>query len=323
MRRCVAVTMGLGVWLGCAAIVSGAAGLPAGPWIADVPQSTAGSVFRECEGCPIMVVIGAGTFTMGSPAGEPGHHKTESPLTVVSIPAPFAVGKFEVTVYQFADFVRETGYRATAGCRTPELEDDAASGNETRPRAGRSWQQPGFYQTGSQPVVCVSFDEARAYVAWLAAKTGARYRLLSEAEWEYAARAGTGGRFHFGEDEEQLCTYANFADRTAPFPWRSLLCRDEVGDRTSEAGRFGENGFGLHDMHGNAAEWVEDCWAESHVGAAADGAARVGSGCEARVIRGGSWTEAPVDQRSAVRRPGDARALRDNRIGFRVARTLE
>jgi len=174
-------------------------------------------------------------------------------------------------------------------------------------------------------VVCVNRDDAKAYVAWLAKTTGQPYRLLSEAEWEYAARGVTGAtpqpRFHFGNDEAQLCQYGNHADRSTSFSWKNTKCSDGVGEKTAEAGRYKPNAFGLYDMHGNVWEWVEDCWNDSYQTAPPGGSARTTGDCGLRVLRGGSWFEPPEYLRSANR----LRSPLDNRgwfIGFRLARTL-
>jgi formylglycine-generating enzyme required for sulfatase activity len=168
--------------------------------------------FRECENCPEMVVAPAGSFTMGSPETEEGRFSWEGPQHVVTLSRPFAVGRLHVTVDQFAAFVRDAGYDATSKCRTYE-------DGKFRERADHSWRNPGFAQDGSHPVVCVSWDDAKAYVDWLAKKTVKPYRLLSEAEWEYAARGrtspGTYPRFWFGNDERDLCRYGNSADQMA------------------------------------------------------------------------------------------------------------
>ena len=183
-------------------------------------------------------------------------------------------------------------------------------------------RNPGFSQTGSYPVVCVNWNDAKAYVAWLSKKTGKNYRLLSEAEWEYVARAGTTTRFHFGDGETDLCGYANAADRSTSFFWRNKSCSDGVGAKTAEVGRYKPNKFGLHDVHGNVYEWVEDCYVDSYRGASTDGKARSSTGrCGSRVLRGGSWYVKPLVLRSAYRNwyePVD----RYSNGGFRVARTF-
>jgi len=166
--------------------------------------------FRECANCPELVVVPAASFTMGSPESEKDRRNDEGPQHRVTIGKPFAVGKFHVTVDQFAAFVAETGYDAGSKCRT--FED-----GKVEERSGRSWRNPGFAQSGSHPAVCLSLNDAKAYMDWLARKTGKTYRLLTEAEWEYAARAriepAAYSRYSFGDDENDLCRYGNGADR--------------------------------------------------------------------------------------------------------------
>jgi formylglycine-generating enzyme required for sulfatase activity len=256
--------------------------------------------FRECENCPEMVVVPAGSFTMGSPVGEKDRSGSEGPQHVVTISKPLAIGRLHVTRDQFAMFANETGYAAHSEC---------------------SWSNPGFAQDGSHPVVCVNWDDATAYVDWLARKTGKPYRLLSEAEWEYAARArtepGSYPRFWFGNDEKDLCRYGNGWDQTAGN--NGAPC-DDGYHYTSPAGHYEPNAFGLYDMFGNAWQWTADCWHRSYKGAPADGSAWV-TGCEenVRVVRGGSWDIFPGDLRAAARNWDTAV---DNGGGFRLARTL-
>ena len=274
--------------------------------------------FRKCENCPEMVVVPAGSFTMGSPTGEKDRDKDEGPQHVVTIGRPFAVGKLHVTRDQFAAFVRETGYQASTKC---------VLSNAFRPPG--SWRDTGFAQEGSHPVVCVSWDDANAYANWLAKKTGKLYRLLSEAEWEYAARGrtapGTYPRFWFGDDERDMCRYGNFWDLEAGKHGRTVYdlpivaCNDGY-DRTSPAGHYTPNAFGLHDIAGNAWQWIADCYHDSYNGAPADGSAWTTGKCsDDHVIRGGSWDVHPGSLRAARR--FELFNLNDS-IGIRLARTL-
>ncbi len=256
--------------------------------------------FQECENCPEMVVVPAGAFTMGSPASEKDRRDDEGPSHTVTISKPFAVGKLHVTVDQFAAFVKDRQHKSGAGC---------------------SWRSPGFVQKGSHPVVCVTWDDALAYVNWLAKKTGKPYRLLSEAEWEYAARGrtspGTYPRFWFGNDEKELCDYGNFADQK--YGLKNAPC-DDGYERTSPAGNYAPNAFGLYDMLGNAWQWTADCPHPSYSGAPADGAAWATGTCiRGRVVRGSAWGDVPRDVRVANRYSSSAG---DSGIGFRIARTL-
>jgi formylglycine-generating enzyme required for sulfatase activity len=279
--------------------------------------------FRECDDCPEMVVAPAGSFTMGSPDREKDRDKNESPQHVVTIGRPFAVGKVHVTVDQFAAFVSETGYAASSKCYTWE-------GSEWKERMDRSWRDPGFVQEGSHPVVCVSWDDADAYAKWLAKKAGKPYRLLSEAEWEYAARGRTSPgaypRFWFGNDERDLCRKGNGADQKARDSieaaknWPIAPCNDGYV-YTSPAGHYEPNAFGLYDMAGNAWQWTADCYHNSYDGAPSDGSAWTTGTCDLRVLRGGSWSSIPQFLRSA-NRYRDQPVGRYFYVGFRVARTL-
>ena len=194
----------------------------------------------------------------------------------VEISKPFTVGKYEVTRAEFARFVEETGRSMGNSCWTYENGD-------WKERRGRGWKRPGFSQSDSHPVVCVNWEDARSYAEWLSGETGARYRLLSESEWEYAARAGTSGPFHFGSTIST--DQANYhGDYTYGFGRKGVY-----REATVPVGSFPANGFGLHDMHGNVSEWVEDCWHYSYSGAPTDGSAwTTGGDCPLRVLRGGS-----------------------------------
>jgi formylglycine-generating enzyme required for sulfatase activity len=253
--------------------------------------------FRECEDCPEMVVVPAGSFTMGSPAGEKDRSSDEGPQHIVTISKSFAVGRFHVTRDQFAAFVRETGYQASS-CHKWTTWDG-------------SWRDPGFAQEASHPVVCVSWNDAMAYAAWVARKTGKPYRLLSEAEWEYAARGRTSPgaypRFWFGDDEGELCHKGN--------SWRGC---DEY-QYTAPVGHYPANAFGLYDMAGNAWQWTADCYHDSYDGAPADGSVWATGACGPPVERGGSWGNSAMQLRAAHRVGYPAAS---NSIGFRLARTL-
>ena len=279
----------------------------------------AGKTFRDCVDCPEMAVIPPGRFTMGSPSHEEGRSKDEGPQRQVTIPRRFAVGKYEVTRGEFARFVAATGHATGNSCWTYE-------GGEWQERSGRGWRNPAFDQTARDPVVCVSWHDAKAYVSWLSKKTGKRYRLLSEAEWEYAARSGTRTRFHWGDDASVQCSYANGADLAVKdrYGWSgAAICRDGHV-HTAPVGSFAANRFGLHDMHGNVWEWVEDCWHESYRGAPPVGRAwTAGGDCGKRVLRGGSWSNGTgLPPRRDPQQVLGRRAAINDSLGFRVARTL-
>ena len=250
------------------------------------PPHDPGDVFRDCAECPEMVMVPAGSFMMGSNSGD----DYERPRHKVTIGQPFAVGKYEVTFRQWKACVKG------GGCGGYQPDDEG-------------WGR------GDRPVINVSWRDARSYVLWLSRKTGKRYRLLSEAEWEYAARAGTVTPYHFGTSISP--DEANYGGVSVP---------------TVPAGSFPPNGFGLHDMHGNVSEWVADCYHFNYQDAPVDGSAR--SDCpyyrewdadikawdRSYVLRGGSWLDEPESLRSANRNLGSA-GSRYFFLGFRVART--
>ena len=278
-----------------------------------------GHVFDDCDGtgwCPEMVVVPAGSFKMGSPASESekGREDDEGPQHHVTISHRFAVGKYEVTRAEFARFVEVTNYRPGNSCHGYE--------NGWRNRPGRDWSNPGFRQTERDPVVCVSWTDAQAYVQWLSRQTGYEYRLLTEAEWEYAARSRKPTSRYWGDDVSSQCDHANGSDISMALEYgieASLPCDDGYA-YTSPVGEFPANGFGLHDMLGNVWEWVEDCWRRDYRATPSDGRAWTSGGnCERRVLRGGSYHVKPKYLRSAERGKHGARSFH---FGFRVARHL-
>jgi formylglycine-generating enzyme required for sulfatase activity len=235
--------------------------------------------FKECGECPEVVVLPAGEFMMGSPPDEKGRSGDEGPQRKVTIAHPFAVGKFEVTFAEWDACV------ADSGC-------------QHRPK-DEGWGR------GRRPVIDVSWNDVKEYVGWVSRKTGKIYRLLSESEWEYAARAGTATPYAFGHTISKH--QANYLLGTA--------------GKTVEVGSFLANKFGLHDMHGNVWEWVEDNWHPDYKGALLDGSAWQGGEVSLRVIRGGSFFTG--DARSASREKDEAQFRTiAMEIGFRVARTL-
>jgi formylglycine-generating enzyme required for sulfatase activity len=281
---------------------SGTHGEPSG--VTDRPKTPqrpkAGETFRDTlrDGSkgPQMVVIPAGSFATGSPEGEKGRFNTEGPVHTVRFDRPFAIAKHEVTFDQWEACVR-------------------AGGCEHRPD-DEGWGR------GHRPVINMSWHDAQAYVAWLSKETGQGYRLPSEAEWEYAARAGTQAARHWGEDPDRACDYANVADNAAKrqFGWTWVHKCDDGFAQTAPAGSFKANKFRLQDMLGNVVEWTEDCWNSSYVAAPDDGSTWAKGNCERRVLRGGSWNTKPGLVRAAVRGGAHA-AVRTMIMGFRPART--
>jgi formylglycine-generating enzyme required for sulfatase activity len=283
----------------------------------------AGSLFQDCADCPRMVVVPAGEFAMGSPPAEAGRGTDEGPQRQVSIAQAFALGRGEVTVAEFRRFAEEAGYRTEAE-RDARAQGCSGFIYEAGAPPVTSWRNPGLVQADSHPVLCVSWNDARAYAQWLSRKTGKRYRLPTEAEWEYAARAGTAGARYWGEDPVQACKYANVADQSRIQTW-GFGQKHECTDGhyfTAPAGGYAPNRFGLYDMLGNVWEWTEDCWNASYAGAPADGSAWTTGDCAQRVLRGGSWSTVPRFARSAARHKNPA-DYRDNLTGFRLARTLD
>jgi formylglycine-generating enzyme required for sulfatase activity len=279
------------------------------------PETAA--TFKDCPSCPEMVTVPAGRFTMGSAESDPVRDKDEGPVREVVIARPFAVAVHEVTRGQFAAFVTATGHVAAITCAV-------RLGEKAERLNGKTWRDPNIMQADDHPVVCVSWDDAKAYVAWLAASTGFRYRLLSEAEWEYAARGGAATRYPFGDDSSDICRYGNVADASAKAAgmgatWPYVDCTDGFGRTTAPVGSFRPNPFGIYDMQGNAWEWVEDCYRDSYAEAPTDGSPVVVADCRVRIDRGGGWytnrgTNRPAERASYP--PSGASA----NIGFRIAR---
>ncbi len=276
-------------------------------------------LFRDCDRCPEMAVIPGGSFLMGSPDNESGRSISEGPQHNVSLPS-FALGRYEVTRGEFAHFVAETGYTTGPCVYWIVGLGDIRRGYDLDLHNPSHRQR----QTDKHPVTCVSWNDAQTYVDWLGKKTGKDYRLPSESEWEYAARAGTRSRYFWGDDTSLACSHANGHDETSRqfnvFNWEPLPCSDGYS-LTSPVGSLEANGFSLFDMAGNLWEWVEDHHHGTYEGAPVDGSAWLSPSHVARVLRGGSWENEPRDLRSASRiwsRP----ASRLNSNGFRVAMTL-
>ena len=276
-----------------------------------------GATFRDCDACPEMVVIPVGSFQMGAPWTEGGDDET--PIHTVRIAQPVAIGKYEVTRREFRTFVTETKYTDANECKSWVKVGWKRHGWEDS--SFKSWRNPGFPQTEQDPVVCVSWVDAKAYVQWLSQRAKNHYRLLSEAEWEFAARGSTSTIFFFGTEKRDLCHYGNGLDLSSTFKWHNKSCSDGYGAQTAPVGSFLPNGFGLHDTIGNVWEWVEDCWHATYAGAPANGSAWLEDDCDNHVIRGGSWLNDPRFLRSAHRSSMFYKYRRSD-TGFRVARVL-
>ena len=291
-------------------------------------SSEPGSEFRDCDDCPEMVVLPPGTFAMGSNGAEAGRDPDEGPVRKVTIAYRFGISRFEITRAQFARFVAASGHVSLSAIDCHNL--GLAPGLKVNDTSGFDWRDPGFPQADDHPVVCIDWNDAKAYATWLSHETGHSYRLLSEAEWEYAARAGSIASRPWGDNPHAACQFANVGDHARE---RQILlgsnnkrtdahhCEDGSA-YTAPVGSYAPNRFGLHDMIGNVWEWTEDCWNESYVGAPTDGSAWLAGDCTRRVDRGASWNSTPRHTRSA-NRDRNTGAFPRRLVGFRLARDFE
>jgi formylglycine-generating enzyme required for sulfatase activity len=272
-----------------------------------------GAEFRDCATCPLMKVIAAGEFMQGSAPDDADAQPFEMPQHNVAIAYPFAAGKYEVTVGQFAQFVADSGM---------EAKDCAVYDGQWQPSNEVTWKNAIEGQTPSYPVSCVSWQDAKRYAAWLSARTHHIYRLPSASEWEYAARGGSLAARPWS-DPSEACKYANVADQAAAqrYPgWTVTPCNDKFA-QSAPVGSFAPNALGLYDMLGNVFEWTEDCWADTYVGAPGDGSARTDADCSQRELRGGSWFTQPDYVRVSYR-DRFAPDYRSTSIGFRLIREI-
>lgn len=279
--------------------------------------------FRDCAHCPEMVRVRSGTFVMGPQPEEEEHEQVPEDwkgvagaARPVTIAADFAVSRYPVTRGQFRAFASAVGFTPTGGC----VHFDGA---QWRQEPEWNWDRTSFDQTDDHPVVCVSWFDAKNYIRWLNEKTGQHYRLLSEAEWEYAARAGSKARRYWGDDvhHQDQCKFANSADRR----YAEAYPTDQSANRectdgyvyTSPVGTYMPNAFSLYDMLGNVNTWLEDCFEAGAANAGTGGAAD----CPMRVLRGGAWSDPSWGVRAADRYR-DVPATRCMGIGLRVARDM-
>ena len=290
----------------------------------EAPVDLLNAEFRDCETCPLMVTIPAGEFTMGAPSGDQQQQNDEGPQHLVRFASPFAVGKYELTRGEYADFVKITQHNTDGGCFHRPGPVPIVNGEF-------DWKNPGYEQTDDHPAVCISWNDAATYVSWLSEFTGEEYRLLSESEWEYGARAGTRSARYWGSSEDDGCEFANGADLNGeadlPPGWAVANC-DDGHAHSAAVGSLRPNAFGLHDMLGNVAEWVADCWNDTYDGAPADGSAWTTGACDRPILRGASWADAPRFLRSANRygyyfMGADSKSSRYVNFGFRVARAID
>ncbi len=307
---------------------------------------------RDCADCPELVAVPPGNMRIDLEDSS----NTAIPLRRVSFAGEILFAKHEVTRGQFAVFINEAGYRPSSTVNCTSLSTRYLSWSDGD--GDRNWRDPGFDQADTHPVVCVSWNDAKAYVAWLVKKTGKQYRLPSESEWEYAARAGSRRERPWGDEPNIACTYANVWDETysknnalPPQAARGIFLRSFKDDIRSDAafqdllnrprtgpwyhvhhwcadgfsftapvGSFAANSFGLHDLIGNVMEWVEDCLNLHYRGAPVDGTAWMEGACTHSVVRGGSWASIPEDALSG-KRTFRQRDFRASDLGFRVARS--
>jgi formylglycine-generating enzyme len=279
---------------------------------AAVPEP--GTVIRDCPTCPTMVVLPGGRFKQGSIRAESGSAYFETPMHWVAIGPSVSMSSNAVTVEEFQQFITDTG-RDIRGCDTYD--------GDWKHRPDNSWKNPGFPQTETHPVTCVSWNDAKAYVGWLSAKTGHPYRLPSASEWEYAARTGGDVVQPWNANGSAPCATANVADASAAqrYPgWTVFACNDGYV-YTAPVGSFKANAFGLNDMLGNVFQWTEDCWHADYNGAPFDGSARTDGDCSEHELRGGSWFSTPVYVRANYRNHFAA-DYRTSSVGIRLVRDI-
>lgn len=276
-----------------------------------------GAIFSDCADCPQMVVIPPGSFVMGYDGGV-SEERYEGPPHPVTIGYPFALGLVEITHAQFREFVNDTGHSAGTNCRM-------WTGETVENVPGKDWRDPGYGRPPLEddPVSCVTWLDAKAYVAWLSDKTGQSYRLPTEAEWEYVGRDGGGTNYAWGSDPEAGCHQANYYDQSAAGlrPWDPVAC-DDGQPIIAPVGSLEPNSFGVHDIIGNVWEWTEDCHVVPYGVQPTDGSAhQVDGSCDRRVMRGGAWHSRATWQRPSFR-GRDPEDFVTQVFGIRVARDL-
>jgi len=291
-----------------------------------------GTVIKDCPQCPEMVVVPAGSFTMGSSSQEQALASSagmqinwtawESPQHQVQMPS-FAAGRYAVTKGEFAAFVRASGYQIESekgrGCFVNRV--NFFGNNESEHGYAYNWNNVGFAQGDDHPVVCVNWSDTQAYIQWLNQTSGKSFRLLSEAEREYAARGGTQTAFWWGN--KISTSQANYTGNDGNRLYNGSS-KGEFRASTVPVNSFSANPFGLYNVHGNVQEWTQDCWHDNYVGAPTDGSAWT-TACmnNNRMRRGGGWTESAAQSRSAKRASlGGGTFSRFSHIGFRLARDL-
>lgn len=287
------------------------------------------TAFKDCETCPEMVVVPIGSVAIGSYETEAYRRSGERPKQHVTIAKPFALSKTETTLRQFRQFAVETGYVGEPAIFRGQLYEGCNffDGNGYGYVRNHNWDNPGYPQREEEPVVCVSWSDAAAFAEWLSDKTGRTYRLPSTVEFEYAMRAGSETPWTWGTDPSEACEHANIGDETLARQWpkRASFNCDDGHLFLASVGKFKANGFGLHDMLGNAWEWTNDCWHDDLRDAPLDGSSwmeEAGGDCDARVPKGGGWISGPAWARASVRSK-DGANYRSFMLGFRLAAEIE
>ena len=303
---------------------------------ADIGSTEQKEIIVDCDQCPQLIKIMPGKFLKGSPEDVSGSRADERPLHRVNIDYSFLAGRYEVKRIEYQQFLDETGYDMSGGCY-------GATENGIILGENLNWYDPGYEVSDDHPVVCVSWNDSKAYVKWLTLKTGFKYRLFSESEWEYIAKAGT-NTIRFWGDIEEGCDYANGADLditpeafleemkgrqskiVLPDNWKVADCHD--GFMTSApVGSFKSNAFGIFDILGNVAEWVEDCWDDSYETSPRDGSPRLSGDCNRPILRGASYYDMPIYLRSSNHygfesNQSENKDTRYINFGFRIMREL-
>lgn len=274
--------------------------------------------FRDCDKkCPEMVVVPAGTFLMGNIQKLETkffNHWNGNPAHQVRIGYAFAVGKYEVTLAEYQAFISATAYESEGSCRISNGNYWVADSEK------HDWNNVEYPQSGNHPVACVSWHDAFEYTKWLSAETGESYRLLSEAEWEYAARGGTRTLYNWGDQATHDNANYGADDINYTREMANVSGRDRW-EYTAPVGSFAPNNFGLFDMHGNVHEWVQDCLVKSYDDAPIDGSANLTGDCLSRMHRGGSWS-VPEEYITSSRRLDHLAEFKISNLGFRIARDL-
>ncbi len=281
-----------------------------------------GEIFLDCDYCPEMVVIPAGSFIMGELAKPNDRFRITEPKHKVTFAKPFAIGKFEVTRIEYERFINATGHDYGDLCWTVEK-------NGAKYRKNRSYKVIGMPRVDTYPTVCVNWLDAKAYIKWLNAymkEKGekATYRLPTEAEWEYVARAGRSTKYDDGNNTKWLCDYGNYAARETSYKWKAKHCTDRF-KKLAPVGSYKANKWGVHDMRGNVQEWTEDCAHYNYKGAPNDGSAWLGGNrgnCAQRILRGGGWTSSH-ESLTAGARHYTKTTDRTVVYGFRVVKELD